>query len=190
MFLRSQRVIAVAVVLAVVSPLSSFAEKSDLQKTIEALNARIGRSPSPRRTVPPATAATAPVEHQSIVAAMNHERTSRGLRPLRLDTQLSRAAEDRVGDMLAKHYFDHVSPDGVEPFIWATRRGYDYRIIGENLSLGYRGASGIVDGWMNSPGHRQNILGRDFDEVGIAMADSSPRRGYRGPLVVALYAAR
>jgi uncharacterized protein YkwD len=176
-------------VLAVVSPLSSFAEKSDLQKTIEALNARVaGRRPaSPRPSVP---AATAPAEHQSIVEAMNRERTSRGLRPLRLNSQLSRAAEDRVGDMLAKHYFDHVSPDGVEPFVWATRRGYEYRMIAENLALGYRGASGIVDGWMSSPGHRQNILTRDFDEVGIAVADTSPRRGYRGPLVVALYGTR
>ena len=119
---------------------------------------------------------------------MNRERAAKGLRPLRLNGTLSAAAGDRVGDMLAKRYFDHVSPDGVQPFVWAKRRGYDYRTIGENLAVGYRGTA-VVNGWMNSPGHRANILGRAFDEVGIAISDRAPVRGYTGPVVVALYAS-
>ena len=125
----------------------------------------------------------------AIVAAMNRERTSRGLRPLRLNERLSRAATDRIDDMFAKNYFAHVSPDGLQPFVWATQRGYRYRIIGENLALGFRGTA-VVDGWMRSPGHRENILQKRFDEVGIAVADGTPQRGYRGPLVVAMYGAR
>jgi uncharacterized protein YkwD len=77
----------------------------------------------------------------------------------------------------------------VQPFVWATRQGYRYRLIGENLALGYRGTA-VVDGWMHSPAHRENILQSEFDEVGIAVADTSPRRGYRAPLVVALYGSR
>jgi uncharacterized protein YkwD len=124
----------------------------------------------------------------AIVAAMNRERTSRGLRPLRLNDRLSLAATDRIDDMFAKNYFAHVSPDGLQPFVWAQLRGYRYRLIGENLAVGYRGTT-VVEGWMRSPGHRENILQRGFDEVGIAIADGAPRRGYRGPTVVAMYGA-
>jgi uncharacterized protein YkwD len=123
---------------------------------------------------------------ETLVAAMNRERAARGLGPLRLNPTLSDAASDRIGDMFAKRYFDHVSPDGVQPFVWATRRGYRYRLIGENLAVGFRGTS-VVDGWMRSPGHRENILQRGFDEVGIAIADGAPQRGYKGPTVVAMY---
>ena len=124
-----------------------------------------------------------------ILDAMNRERAARGLVPLRLNATLSLAAQDRVRDMFAKHYFNHVSPDGVQPFIWAEKRGYDYTLIGENLAVGYRGAA-VVDGWMHSPGHRANVLGKDFREVGLAVASGSPQAGFRGPLVVALYGAR
>jgi uncharacterized protein YkwD len=158
---RSQRLIALVAVMAILLPPSINAENR-----------------SPRRTSPA----------DAIVAAMNRERTSRGLRPLRLNDQLSQAANDRIGDMFAKSYFAHVSPDGLQPFVWAQQRGYRYRLIGENLAVGYRGIA-VVDGWMRSPGHRENILQRGFDEVGIAIADGAPRRGYRGPTVVAMYGA-
>ena len=126
----------------------------------------------------------------AIVDDMNRERAARGLKPLRLNRRLSLAADDRVADMLSKHYFEHVSPEGMEPWTWADRRGYDYREIGENLAVGYPSADAVVNGWMRSPGHRANILGRDFDEVGIAVAPQSPMRGYAAPLVVALYGTR
>ena len=66
-------------------------------------------------------------EHRSIsdalVVAMNRERAAAGLGPLRLNAALSAAAEDRMRDMFAKHYFEHVSPDGIDPFTWAEKRG-------------------------------------------------------------------
>ncbi len=162
----SQRLTAFAVALALAAPLSAYQENR-----------------SPRRTAPSQSA-------EEIVAAMNRERAAYGLGPLRLNTRLSLAAEDRVDDMLAKRYFAHVAPDGMQPFTWVRQRGYRYRIIGENLALGYPSAQRIVGGWMRSPGHRENILGRSFNEVGIAVANQSPQRGYRGPLVVAMYGAR
>jgi uncharacterized protein YkwD len=132
----------------------------------------------------------ATTNEEVVIAAMNRERAAFGLKPLRLNLQLALAAEDRVHDMLAHHYFNHVAPDGTQPFVWADRRGYDYRTIGENLATGYRTPAAVVDSWMHSPGHRANILGRDFDEVGVAIAGDSPVRGYNGPLVVAIYGAR
>lgn len=128
-------------------------------------------------------------EEEQLVAAMNQERVERGLRPLQINVELSLAASDRVRDMFEQHYFAHVAPDGTQPFVWLDRRGYDYREAGENLAVGYRGAASVVDGWMHSPGHRKNVLGADFEDVGVAIADESPKHGFRGPLVVALYGA-
>lgn len=204
MFKNFQAFIALAAALVLALPLSVSAENRTRQRTdLERLAADIERvfgrgsvvveRGSSRGTPPPAqqrtTAPAASYSVDAIVEAMNRERAARGLGPLRLNDQLTLAAGDRIGDMFAKHYFDHVSPDGIEPFVWARQRGYRYSIIGENLAVGYRGTA-VVDGWMRSPGHRENILQRSFDEVGIAIADGSPRRGYKGPTVVALYGSR
>jgi uncharacterized protein YkwD len=123
---------------------------------------------------------------EAILAQMNHERVVRGLKPLHLNLQLALAANDRVKDMLSKHYFSHVSPTGVQPWYWIDQRGYEYREVGENLAVGYRGPE-IVNGWMHSREHRENILMPQFDEVGIAISNVSPMHGYGAPLVVALY---
>jgi uncharacterized protein YkwD len=127
---------------------------------------------------------------EQLVDAMNRERAANGLRPLRFNQKLSLAAGDRITDMFAKHYFDHVSPDGINPFTWVDKRGYDYVEAGENLAVGYRNAGWVVDGWMHSPAHRENILKADFDEVGVAIAPGSPTRRYAGPTVVAMYGVR
>ena len=194
---KAQRLTALAAALAILFPLSLFAENrnrgrtdlerlaADLERALGAGSVRVDRGPQERTPQAPTTPFV-----ESVVAAMNRERAAHGLRPLRLESRLSMAAEDRVGDMMRKHYFDHVSPDGLQPFTWVRKRGYSYRIVGENLALGYRTSQSVVTGWMSSPGHRENVLQRQFDEVGIAVADASPKSGYRAPLVVALYGAR
>ena len=194
---KIQRLTAFAVALALVLPLSVFAENrsrsrtdleqlaADLERALGKGSVSVERGPQGRAEAPAADSMA-----ESIVAAMNRERAAHGLGPLRLEPRLTLAAEDRVQDMMRKHYFDHVSPDGVSPFTWVRARGYRYRMVGENLALGYRGSASVVNGWMRSPGHRENILQSGFDEVGIAIADASPQRGYRAPLVVALYARR
>lgn len=198
---KTQRLLSILVLLAAFVPASAFAEnrsrgRTDLERLAAELEARLGpgsvrlerssRSSSRDISGVPTREADA---HLTILTAMNRERAERGLRPLRLNEKLSLAATDRIGDMFRKRYFAHVSPDGIDPFVWATERGYRWRLIGENLAVGFRGAA-VVDGWMRSPGHRANILQRSFDEVGIAVADGSPRNGYRGPTVVAMYATR
>ncbi|HKB79146.1 MAG TPA: CAP domain-containing protein [Thermoanaerobaculia bacterium] len=136
----------------------------------------------PERTLDPLAAA--------LVADMNRERAANGLNPLRIDDELAQAASDRIADMFTKHYFDHVSPDGIEPWTWADRCGYRYHEFGENLAVGYPSAASIVDGWMHSPHHRANILGKDYIDVGVAIAAGSPTKPFRGPTVVALYGER
>jgi uncharacterized protein YkwD len=126
----------------------------------------------------------------AVVVDMNRERAAHGLKPLRINSQLSDAAVDRIADMFSKHYFSHTSPDGIQPWIWVEHRGYDYREFGENLAVGYPNADAVVDGWMHSPAHRANVLSRNFDEIGVAIAPESPTRGFRGPTVVAIYGKR
>ena len=147
-------------------------------------------SVSAEMRTPYRTATSVSLSADALVRAMNRQRAAYGLEPLRLNSRLSQAANDRVGDMMRKRYFDHVSPDGLNPFTWVAKHGYRYSIVGENLAVGYPNAERVVAGWMSSPGHRANILQSRFDEIGIAYDDAAPIRGYRGPLVVALYGSR
>ncbi|HMC20841.1 MAG TPA: CAP domain-containing protein, partial [Thermoanaerobaculia bacterium] len=128
------------------------------------------------------------VSREAILDAMNQEREGRGLPLLRLDPRLNAAANDRIRDMFNKHYFDHVSPDGTQPFVWVQHRSYRYGTVGENLAEGYRSATGVVNGWMNSPGHRRNLLGQSFQDAGIAIVRGSPTGRTNGFTVVAIYA--
>ena len=187
---RFQRLVSLVAVVALTLPLSAFAESRRVQRTdLRQLADDLSRALGDGHVEIEGAEHTSNAFDDAIVAAMNRERAAHGLRPLRLNDQLTLAAEDRTRDMLAKHYFDHVSPDGISPFKWAERRGYDYREIGENLAVGYETAAAVVDGWMHSPGHRANILRADYSDVGIAVAES-PVRGYGAPLVVALYGTR
>src|SRR4051812_41255596 len=148
-------ILSLALVLALQTDMRQLA--ADLQAALGA-NAVEVRGEQARVPVPHGSAISA----EALVEAMNRERAAEGLGPLRLNATLSAAADDRIHDMFAKHYFEHISPDGIDPFTWAERRGYDYRAIGENLAVGYPRASDVVDGWMHSAGHRDNVLGRDY----------------------------
>jgi len=155
--------------------------------SVEISRGRYPEPASPRRTEVPAGNRN----HHSATAIldeMNRERARRGLTPLRFDSRLNAAAADRAADMFSRGYFDHVSPDGRSPFLAVQARGYRYATVGENLAVGYRTPQSVVSGWMRSPGHRENILGKAYDEVGLALVDGSPVRGYGGPTVVAFYA--
>lgn len=194
--MRKALATAIAVVLAAGS---TAAGANDLERLARDLERVFGpgsvevhrRSPSSGRpALPPARAETAGVAEEDLVRAMNRERAARGLSSLQINSRLSLAAQDRVADMFGQGYFAHVAPDGTQPFVWVARRGYQYRAVGENLAVGYPSAERVVAGWMNSPGHRKNILHGSFDEIGIAVASGSPTRGYSGPTIVAIYASR
>ena len=93
-----------------------------------------------------------------------------GLSPLSENFLLNKAAQMKVDDMFAKQYFEHVSPSGVGPSGLAQAVGYEYVVVGENLALGdFKGDLGVVTAWMNSPGHRANILKPQYREIGVAV---------------------
>lgn len=160
----------------------------DARVTIEP-RGRAGTAPR-RETAPRATdiPRRAALDVQAVVDEMNLYRRQHGLAPLVRNPALELAASDRIDDMFTRRYFDHVSPDGVQPFARARSRGYRWSMIGENLAEGQRSAREVVADWMQSPGHRANILGSTFEECGVAIAEGSPVRQSRGYTFVAFYA--
>ncbi|MBB5786912.1 CAP domain-containing protein [Jiangella mangrovi] len=112
---------------------------------------------------------------QEVLDLTNEARADEGCEPLRADDRLHEAAVLHSEDMAERDYFDHVTPEGVGPGERAERAGYD-GWGGENIAWGYRSAEDVVEGWMDSPGHRKNILNCDFVAIGVGEADSD-----RGP---------
>lgn len=95
--------------------------------------------------------------------------------PLEIEARLQCAARLHSEDMVARDFFDHVNPDGDDPFARMAAAGYRYRAAGENIADGYPGAAEVVAGWMSSPGHCRNILSADFTQTGIGLSDGASR---------------
>ena len=100
----------------------------------------------------------------------NMARQENGFMALSVNAKLTRAAEAKVDDMFNRQYFEHESPTGVGAGDLADNVGYEYLMIGENLALGnYEDDKALVEAWMNSPGHRANILRPHYTEIGVAV---------------------
>ena len=105
-----------------------------------------------------------------IVKWTNSQREEYGLPPLKENSKLNDSAAMKAKDMLTKQYFDHVSLSGEEVDDLAEAADYRFVIIGENLALGnFQDDEILVQGWMDSPGHRQNILNQKYQEIGTAV---------------------
>lgn len=119
----------------------------------------------------------------------NNQRTSNGLGSLALNDQLISAAQAKANDMAARDYWSHNTPEGNPPWVFFDAAGYSYEAAGENLAYGFDTSDAAITGWMNSPGHRANILNGVYTEVGFATANSANYQG-TGPetIVVAMYA--
>lgn len=113
-----------------------------------------------------------------VVDLTNRERARAGLRPLAVDPALSTAAQAYSTDMAARAFYSHTSPEGSQPWDRAAAAGSRMRMIGENIACGQRSPAEVVEGWMNSPGHRANILKRDFTHIGIGFAGGGPAGTY------------
>lgn len=104
-----------------------------------------------------------------IIASTNLERAAAGVAPLRENNALRAAAEAKVSDLFGRQYFEHESPTGEGPSDLARSAGYAYILVGENLALGnFEDDQAVVAAWMNSPGHRANILKEGYQEIGVA----------------------
>lgn len=131
-------------------------------------------APGPLRmetTVPILTASSAELSTRGVIEYTNSARSLNGGLPALIENEtLDRDARIKLDDMFAKQYFEHVSPTGVGPGDIAKAVGYAYVVVGENLALGdFQSDEDLVTAWMNSPGHRANILNGHYQEIGVAV---------------------
>lgn len=105
-----------------------------------------------------------------VLELVNQQRTQRGLRALTLSQELDTAADRYSQDMAVNNYFSHTGRDGSNPGDRIARTGYEGNTWGENIAAGYDTAEAVVNGWMNSSGHRANILNGNFTHMGLGYA--------------------
>ena len=121
-----------------------------------------------------------------LVTLTNQKRAESGLSALRLNSQLSEAAAGKARDMFTKGYWAHTAPDGVTPWDFINGAGYTYTVAGENLAKNFSNSSGVVDAWMNSSSHRENILRGQYEDIGFAVVNGV-LNGEETPLVVQMF---
>ena len=106
---------------------------------------------------------------EKIIYFTNFYRQKERVKKLKENKVLSQAAEQKLNDMFEKQYFGHISPEGTGAGDIIESLDYQYLRVGENLALGnFKSEKELVDGWMGSPGHRENILNSKFEEIGVA----------------------
>lgn len=106
----------------------------------------------------------------SIVQYTNQYRLTSNAPQLTINPLLNEAARLKAEDMAQRGYFSHNSPDNITPWEWLKKVGYDYLYAGENLALNFTDSQEVVEAWLNSESHRQNLLNPNFKEIGIGIA--------------------
>ncbi|MFG3181371.1 sigma-70 family RNA polymerase sigma factor [Streptomyces nigra] len=104
-----------------------------------------------------------------VVALVNKERAAAGCGPLAEDSLLDKSAQAHSADMAARDFFDHTNPDGADPGQRITVAGYRWSTYGENIAMGQQTPEAVMESWMNSPGHRANILNCSFKDIGVGV---------------------
>lgn len=128
---------------------------------------QVSKESTPKNS--PANTSNSSSYEQKVVDLVNLERTKRSLKPLSMNSELSRLARMKSKDMSDKGYFSHTSPTYGSPFDMMKQFGVSYRSAGENIAQGYSSPESVVTGWMNSPGHRKNILSPNFTDIGVGL---------------------
>lgn len=126
---------------------------------------------------------------EKLIAATNAKRQAAGLAPLSLDTELSEAARKKAADMFAKNYWAHNSPTGRTPWEFVSGAGYSYAVAGENLAKNFSDSQSVVDAWMASPTHRENLMKASYRDIGFAVVNGI-LNGEETTLVVQMFGSR
>ena len=132
------------------------------------------------------TKTNAAVTVDELLTSTNSERTTAGVPPLTRSALLDAAATSKANDMIDQKYFSHTSPSGERAWVWMKKSGYAYTEAGENLAMDFTDSEDIVNAWMRSTGHRKNILGAHFEDVGVA-AVTGDFHGQSTTMVVMLF---
>lgn len=126
------------------------------------------------------------ISQEKLYQLTNEKRKEHSLASLNLNTQLSQAAAHKAQDMFRKNYWAHFGPSGETPWGFILDSGYKYEYAGENLAKNFLFSDGVIDAWMNSPTHRENILRSEYTDVGFAIANGT-LNGEETTLVVQMF---
>lgn len=140
-------------------------EKPKAETTAPTANTQT-KAPAQSNTATQAKSQVSAFEQQ-VLDLTNAERAKYGVPALKLDTELSKVAREKSNDMKSKGYFDHNSPTYGSPFDMIKQFGISYKTAGENIAMGQRSPQEVVTAWMNSEGHRKNILNANFTHLGV-----------------------
>ncbi|MED3564260.1 CAP domain-containing protein, partial [Bacillus xiapuensis] len=122
-------------------------------------------TPVPSKTTQ--SSGTLSANEQKVVDLTNQERAKYGLPALKVDLTLSKMAHEKSRDMSANGYFSHTSPTYGSPFDMMKKYGITYNYAGENIAMGQKTPEEVVKAWMNSEGHRKNILNPNYNYIGV-----------------------
>lgn len=128
------------------------------------------------------------ISTDSIISLTNQARERNGLSSLRYNNALAAAAYSKAQHMFANDYWAHIAPDGTNPWYFFKEANYDYLFAGENLARDFNDSSGVVDAWLASPTHRDNLLGGRYSEIGVAVVNGV-LGGEQTTLVVQMFGA-
>lgn len=110
---------------------------------------------------------------EDLLIHTNAKRQEKGLPPLTISPELAQAASRKADDMLAKNYWAHIAPDGTTPWYFIRSSGYEYVYAGENLARGFTSSEEVVNAWMASPSHRENLLSSNYTDIGFAIKEGN-----------------
>jgi uncharacterized YkwD family protein len=129
----------------------------------------VAAKPATKPAVPTAPASSGNISsiEQQVLTLTNQERAKGGLKPLATDAALMNTARAKSTDMSKNNYFSHTSPTLGSPFDQMKAKGIQYKAAAENIAMGQKTAAEVVKGWMESPGHRANIMNGTYTHIGI-----------------------
>lgn len=126
------------------------------------------------------------IRPEKVIELTNLKRAEQGLSPLSINGKLNEVAQRKAGDMFAFNYWSHTSPSGRDPWSFFKDVGYKYTYAGENLARDFMNSDSVVDAWMNSPSHRDNIVNGNYKEIGLAVVNGT-LNGVETTLVVQVF---
>lgn len=126
------------------------------------------------------------IEEEKLLEYTNIKRVENGLKPLKMNAQLSDAARNKAAYMFAYNFWAHNAPDGTTPWKFINDAKYDYVYAGENLARDFENSNEVVEAWMNSETHRANILQDKYRDIGFAVVDGN-LNGESTTLVVQMF---
>jgi hypothetical protein len=142
-----------------------------------------------RKTDPQVLGIASNINVSDLLNNTNDQRAQNGLPPLTLNSQLTDAATAKANYMFAKNFWAHNAPDGTTPWVFIQNSGYNYIYAGENLARDFNDSNAVVNAWMNSPSHRENVLNAKYDEIGFAVVNGK-LSGQDTTLVVQMFGKR